>query len=132
MIEKLLSYRIARFALTGGIATMTHICVAFALIHFSSAGVFVANLLGFACAFSLSYLMQSLFVFKKPLSFQNITRFFIVQFSALLISQLISELFSGTNSYLNVLIVVFLIPLVTYAIHRAWTYRENSKEDQKQ
>lgn len=126
LVDKLLAHRIVRFALTGGLATLTHIVVAFALLHFFSARVFYANLTGFACAFGLSYLMQSLFVFRKTLSLKNLVRFFTVQFSALLVSQLISELLQGTNDYLRVLLVVFMIPLVTYLIHRFWTYNQPS------
>lgn len=126
LANKLLAHRIVRFALTGGLATLTHIAVAFALLHFFSAHVFYANLAGFACAFGLSYLMQSLFVFRKALSLKNLVRFFTVQFSALLVSQLISELLQGTNDYLRVLLVVFMIPLVTYLIHRIWTYNQPS------
>lgn len=126
LVDKLLAHRIVRFALTGGLATLTHIVVAFALLHFFSACVFYANLTGFACAFGLSYLMQSLFVFRKTLSLKNLVRFFTVQFSALLVSQLISELLQGANDYLRVLLVVFMIPLVTYLIHRFWTYSQPS------
>lgn len=123
-VEKLLSLRIVRFGLAGGIATLTHIGVAFTLLHVFSTNVFVANIFGFLCAFTLSYLLQSLFVFKKNLSLKHVKRFFMVQFSALLISQLISELFKDANSYLRVLLVVFMIPLVTYVIHRMWTYKD--------
>ncbi|EEY73774.1 GtrA family protein [Grimontia hollisae] len=126
LIDNLLAHRIVRFAMTGGLATLTHIAVAFTLLHFFSTRVFYANLAGFACAFGLSYLMQSLFVFRSTLSLKNLVRFFTVQFSALLISQLLSEQLQETNSYLRVLLVVFMIPLVTYLIHRIWTYNQPS------
>ncbi|WP_028025839.1 GtrA family protein [Enterovibrio calviensis] len=122
--EKLLQHRIIRFGLTGGLATLIHVSIAFCLLHFFAASVLTANLLGFSVAFGFSYFVQSLFVFKQSLSRKNAKRFFAVQFSALVISQLISELFSDTNSYLRVLLVVFMIPLVTYVIHRFWTYKE--------
>ncbi|WP_256386982.1 GtrA family protein [Candidatus Enterovibrio altilux] len=112
--------------LTGGFATMLHIATAFSLLHFLSISVFIANLFGFSCSFGWSYLMQSRFVFKKKLSITNAKRFFVVQVNALLISQLISELFEDTNSYLRVLIVVFMLPLITYIIHRIWTYNNSN------
>ncbi|WP_407331660.1 GtrA family protein [Enterovibrio sp. 27052020O] len=127
--NKLLAHRIVRFGLTGGLASLTHLCVAFALLHFFATNVFTANLIGFICAFGLSYLMQSLFVFKTALSRNNAMRFFVVQFSALLISQLISELLQDTNNYLRVLLVVFMIPLVTYFIHHFWTYKKRPSID---
>ncbi|CZF84453.1 GtrA-like protein [Grimontia celer] len=130
-LDNLLSLRIVRFGLTGGVATLTHIVVAFGLLHFFASTVFIANLFGFLCAFGLSYLMQSVFVFRRRLSLQNAWRFFIVQFSALMISQLISELFSGINEYLRVLLVVFLIPMVTYIIHKTWTYKDTDNTENK-
>lgn len=126
VVTQLFHYRIVRFALTGGLATLTHLAIAFLFLRFFSPSVFVANLLGFSGAFGLSYLLQSLFVFKTSLSLKNAQRFFIVQFSALLISQLVSELFNNSNSYLRVLLVVLLIPFVTYLIHKMWTYKESS------
>ncbi|MDD1782057.1 GtrA family protein [Enterovibrio sp. ZSDZ35] len=125
--NNLLNIRIVRFALTGGLATLTHVVAAFAMIHFFTTPVFVANVVGFVCAFFLSYFLQSTFVFKQRLSLNNAFRFFIVQFSALLISQLISEAFQGASPYLRVLIVVVLIPLVTYIIHKVWTFSEPAK-----
>lgn len=126
VITKLFSHTIVRFILAGGIATLTHISIAFGLLRFFNSSVLIANLLGFSGAFTLSYLLQSLFVFKKTLTLKNGKRFFIVQFSSLLISMLISELFRGTNSYLRVLLVVLMVPFVTYLIHKMWTYKETS------
>ncbi|KKD61496.1 polysaccharide synthesis protein GtrA [Grimontia sp. AD028] len=121
-MSTLLSHRIIRYGLAGGLATLTHISVAFALLHFMAVSVFIANLLGFLTAFSVSYLLQSFFVFQQSLSLKNVSRFFVVQLTALLVSQLVSEAFQDTNNYLRVLLVVFMIPLVTYIIHRFWTY----------
>lgn len=126
LTEKLLQIRLVRFALTGGLATMVHIIVAFLCLHSLQATVFVANIAGFISAFLFSYLLQSLFVFRKKLSLSNALRFFMVQFCALLVAQLISELFQDTNSYLRVLLVVFMIPAVTYIIHKFWTYSDKS------
>lgn len=119
-------YRIIRFICTGGLATLTHISVAFAVLNFITAPVWLANLIGFSCAFGVSYLLQTQFVFQKSLSWKNLTRFFIVQFSALLISQLVSEILADTNPYLRVLWVVGMIPIITYLIHRIWTFQEQS------
>ncbi|KXF82730.1 GtrA family protein [Enterovibrio coralii] len=125
--ERLLQVRIFRFALTGGLASLTHIAVAFAVIHLWATNTLFANVVGFSCAFFLSYFLQSTFVFRQHLSLKNALRFFSVQFLALLISQIISEFFQNINPYLRVLIVVFLIPLVTYIIHKLWTFSEPAK-----
>lgn len=118
------NHRILRFAMVGGIATSTHIMVAFLFLSLFKNQVFLANLGGFSCAFGISYFLQSRFVFQKKTSWHNATRFLLVQLSGLLIAQAISQTLSGYNPYLRVLFVVVLIPLVTYFIHKVWTYRE--------
>lgn len=123
-INQLLKHRIIRFAFVGGLATFTHVAIAFSLLRFFSASVLMANIIGFSFAFCVSYLLQSLFVFQKSLTLKNAGRFFIVQFCALLLSQLISGLLPDTNSYLRVLLVVLMIPFITYLIHQIWTYKK--------
>ncbi|WP_240645392.1 GtrA family protein [Vibrio mediterranei] len=125
LIERLLQYRLVRFALTGGIATAIHVGVAFMYLHLMQDNVFVANVFGFSLAFVFSYFSQTLLVFKNRVNFGNALRFFIVQFGALLVAQGISELFSDLNSYLRVIMVVFILPIVTYIIHKVWTFSDN-------
>ncbi len=122
----LLCYRLIRFGITGALATLTHLVIAFSILYFTNLSVWFANLIGFLCAFCLSYLMQTLFVFKKVLSFSNLSRFFTVQFSALICSQSLSELIGTANHYLQVILVVIAIPLITYIIHKIWTFKEQT------
>ncbi|OEF60326.1 polysaccharide synthesis protein GtrA [Enterovibrio norvegicus] len=129
-MRKMLEKRIVRFGITGALASLTHIVVAFTWLYFLGSSVFIANMFGFSCAFGLSYLLQSHFVFQRTLSIENAKRFFIVQFSALMVSQLFSSLFQEGNHYARVLIVVFMIPLVTYLIHRCWTYKGSKNRQQ--
>jgi putative flippase GtrA len=127
MFERLLNYRIVRFALTGGMATAIHIAVAFSFIHLIEDNVLYANILGFSIAFLFSYFAQTVLVFRQPVKLNNALRFFLVQFGALMISQAISELFSDWNSYIRVMMVVVILPIITYLIHKVWTYSDTSK-----
>ena len=120
--DKLLKIRIVRFALTGGLATAIHIGVAFLCLHFIKDSVFYANVMGFSVAFGFSYIAQSLLVFKRPIRLMSAVKFFAVQFSALMASQLISESFSDLNSYLRVVMVVVILPIITYIVHKLWTF----------
>lgn len=122
LFRQLLAMRIVRFGLVGGIATLIHIAAAFIYLYFLGDQVFVANLTGFSCAFGFSYLMQTRFVFSSRVRLDNASKFFIIQFAALLISQMISELDAEANSYYRVLFVAILLPLVTFFIHRGWTF----------
>ncbi|MGL6176037.1 MAG: GtrA family protein [Vibrionaceae bacterium] len=126
-IADLFQLRLVRFGFSGALATLTHVSVAFAVLYFGSSSTFIANVAGFSCAFGLSYYLQSYFVFKQKASTQNAWRFFVVQVGGLLIAQLISEFLHSISPYLRVVVVVGLIPLVTYFLHRIWTYSSTSK-----
>jgi hypothetical protein len=41
-------------------------------------------------------------------------------------AQGISELFSDVNSYIRVLIVVVILPIITYLVHKVWTFSESN------
>jgi len=122
LFKRLLGMRIVRFGLVGGVSTIIHIVAAFMYIYFVNDQVFAANLVGFCCAFSFSYLVQSRFVFNAELGVANVSRYFVVQFSALIIAQMISELDAEANSYYRVLFVAIILPLITFFVHRGWTF----------
>ncbi|ASI89269.1 GtrA family protein [Vibrio mediterranei] len=125
LLDKLLQYRIVRFALTGGMATAIHIAVAFSYLHIVQDSVLFANIAGFSIAFIFSYFAQTILVFKHKVNWGNAAKFFMVQFGALMISQGVSELFSDLNSYIRVLVVVVILPVVTYLIHKIWTFSDD-------
>jgi putative flippase GtrA len=124
LIERLLQYRVVRFILTGGMATAIHIMVAFLFLHFIRDSVLYANIFGFTIAFFFSYFAQTLLVFKRKVNWNNAVKFFAVQFASLMAAQGISALFSDVNSYARVLIVVGILPIITYIVHKVWTFSE--------
>ncbi|MGF1751224.1 GtrA family protein [Vibrio cionasavignyae] len=126
LLDRLLQYRIVRFALTGGMATAIHLVVAFSFLHLIQDNVLFANIAGFSLAFIFSYFAQTLIVFKNKVNWGNALRFFMVQFGALLVSQGISELFSDLNSYVRVVMVVVILPIVTYVVHKVWTFSDKT------
>jgi putative flippase GtrA len=89
--------------------------------------VLYANIVGFSIAFVFSYFAQTVLVFRHKVNLGNALRFFMVQFGALMISQAISELFSDWNSYIRILMVVVILPIITYLIHKVWTYSGSSE-----
>jgi len=125
MIRKALNYKLIRYALTGGIATALHITIAYLYIYFIDNSLFISNLLGFSVAFIFSYLLQSLFVFKHAIKLIKALKFFSVQFGSLLLSILISYYVPLENSYLKTLIILLLLPLITYVVHKFWTFQEH-------
>ncbi|HQR74034.1 MAG TPA: GtrA family protein [Sulfurovum sp.] len=122
MIQKISSHKILRYALIGALSTLIHIMMAFLTIYYVNDSVFISNSVGFLCAFGFSYWLQSVLVFKHPLSVHKALKYFVVQFAALLLSMGVSYLAPLDNTYLKVLLVVIILPLCTYAIHHLWTF----------
>ncbi len=122
----LFSYKIVRYALVGGTATLIHILVASLYIYFINNSVLQSNIIGFLVAYVFSYLVQSKLVFEHAVSIQKAIKYFIVQFGALLLAIFSSEIFDSYNSYLRTLIVAVLLPLITFVMHKFWTFKETS------
>jgi len=123
-IKHLFSYKIVRYAIVGGISTFIHIFIASLYIYFVKDSVFQSNTIGFLVAYVFSYLVQSKLVFEHAVSTQKAIKYFIVQFSSLLLAILPSEIFDSYNSYLRTLIVAVLLPLITFIMHKFWTFKE--------
>lgn len=119
---KQFSLKLLKYGFLGIIATLIHMLLAFALLHFYATHLFIANLFGFLIAFLFSYTMQSLYVFGHKLHLKKAIRYFLVQFSALLVAYFFSLLFEAANPYIKTIIIVFILPLVTFFVHHFWTF----------
>ena len=124
MVQKALQYKIIRYGLTGGISTVIHISIAYLYIYFFDSSLFISNTLGFMVAFVFSYLVQSIYVFKDTIRLSKAIKYFIVQFSALLTAIFISEYLPLENSYIKTILVILILPLITYVIHKFWTFND--------
>ncbi|MPW31293.1 GtrA family protein [Agarivorans sp. B2Z047] len=124
LIAKLFSLRIARYGLTGVIATTIHFVLALAVLQYWPQAFALANFVGFSLAFVFSYLLQTCWVFQNQPSLNNALRFFVVQTSALCLSILLSSLLNDFSNIIKVAVVIVLLPLVTFVIHRCWTYSQ--------
>lgn len=122
-IKNLFQYKILRYAFIGGISTLIHIAVASSYIYFIDNSILQSNILGFLVAYIFSYLVQSKLVFEHTISIEKAIKYFIVQFSSLLLAILASEIFDSYNSYLRTLIVAVLLPFITFVIHKFWTFK---------
>ncbi len=123
IIEKLFSYKIIRYGLVGGISTIIHFSVAFLYIYYINSSVLQSNTIGFLVAYVFSYLMQSKHVFNHEVNMEKAIKYFVVQFGSLLFAVVLSNLFHSFNSYVKTVIVVGLLPLITFLIHKFWTFK---------
>ena len=125
MITIYLKVKLVRYAIVGVVSTGIYIIAAFFVIYFVDDSIFSSNIFGFACAFLFSYLAQSKFVFNSNISFNKASKFFLVQFVSLLLAIGLTNLTQGLNAYFKVLIIVVILPLITFIIHRLWTFVEH-------
>lgn len=125
IIVNLYQNKLIRYALIGGSSTLIHLGIAFLWLYTVNSSLFFANTAGFPVAFIFSYTVQSRYVFLHPLSPLKAFRYFLVQFGALLAALILSNMLVGYNSYIKTLIVVILLPLITFAIHKLWTFRHH-------
>ncbi len=124
-IQRLFAYKIVRYGVVGGISTFIHFLFAFLYIYSINNSVFQSNIVGFLIAYVFSYLMQSKFVFEHKVNIEKAVKYFIVQFGALLMAIAMSNLFEY-KSYIRTVIIVVLLPLITFVIHKFWTFKEIS------
>ncbi|SFV62783.1 hypothetical protein MNB_SV-6-507 [hydrothermal vent metagenome] len=66
--------------------------------------------------------MQSHFVFEHKISAKRATKYFVVQLASLLLAIALSNLFESYNVYIRTVIVVVLLPFITYITHKFWTF----------
>ena len=125
IIVNLYQNKLIRYALIGGSSTLIHLGIAFLWLYTVNSSLFFANTAGFSVAFIFSYTVQSRYVFLHPLSPPKAFRYFLVQFGALLAALILSAMLVGYNSYIKTLIVVILLPLITFVIHKLWTFRHH-------
>ncbi|MEE1676039.1 GtrA family protein [Agarivorans aestuarii] len=127
LITRLFSLRIARYGLTGGIATAIHFFLALAVLEYWPQAFALANFIGFSLAFIFSYLLQTCWVFQHQPSLNNALRFFVVQLGALAISVYLSSQLSTFPNFIKVVVVILMLPAITFVIHRFWTYSQTER-----
>jgi putative flippase GtrA len=123
LIEYIFSHKLIRYGFIGGISTLIHIGVASLYIYFIDDSLLKSNISGFLSAYIFSYTIQSKFVFEHKVSFIKASKYFLVQICALLVAIFISDILEGFNSYLKSVVVAMLLPLVTFFIHKFWTFK---------
>ncbi|ACN16073.1 conserved hypothetical protein [Desulforapulum autotrophicum HRM2] len=119
--------KLVRYGVVGLVSTGIHVLVASLFIRFINPSLLVSNLVGFFVAYHFSYYFQSKWVFKSNISLVKSLRYLVVQLSSLLVAVLFSHLLGDFSLYLKVVLTAFLLPLITFIIHRAWTFADQKE-----
>lgn len=121
----MLTRQATRFAICGALATGLHFLVAVALIYFLAATSTIANGVAFLAATIFSYFVNTLWSFERPLHGRNFSRFASVSLVGLVLSVVISGVSEhwGMHYVFGIGVVTCTVPLVTFGLHRFWTFR---------
>ncbi|WP_462270882.1 GtrA family protein [Desulfobacter sp.] len=120
-----LRIRLVNYFLIGGVSTLIHFLIASLCIYMIHDSLLISNVTGFLIAYAHSYIMQSKVVFNHEISRIKAVKYFIVQFGALIVSIYVSDLLSEFNNYIKTVVIIIIMPLLTYTVHSFWTFKKN-------
>ncbi|SPA39687.1 putative membrane component, GtrA-like protein [Cupriavidus taiwanensis] len=115
-----------RFLLSGATSTGVHVAITATLINALEASPVAANCIAFVCATACSYLLNTLWSFSSRLRHRTLRRFAGVSLLGLALTVGISWTAQrlGASYWTGLAGVVLTVPVFTYLLHRAWTYRD--------
>jgi putative flippase GtrA len=113
------------FAVSGVIATLTHVITAIALIEGLGVGQTYANGMAFSLATLISYLGNTVWGFDSKIGRATAWRFLLVSVASGLLTVLIAWLVERSHEHylVGIASVVLLVPPATFLAHRFFTYR---------
>jgi putative flippase GtrA len=117
--------RLFRFGVSGVIATGIHVAVATPLIYLLHASQVGANGVAFVVANIASYLLNTLWSFGATPTRDSYLRFLIVSLAGLALTLGISAGAQalGLGYWAGLATILSVVPVVTFVLHRTWTYR---------
>lgn len=119
--------RLLRYAVTGGLSTLTHVGTTVVLVEVAGLRAVVASTLGFVLSIAVSYTLQKSWVFTSTARHRGaLPKFLVAAGAAALLNSGVLTL--GTEvldlHYLPVQVVALvLIPVSNYLINSWWTFR---------
>lgn len=119
--------QLGRFGTVGGLATLIHLAVAWVAARGGGASPFLANGIGFAAAFSFSYLGHFYWTFgQRDGHSVRLPRFLVVSGAGYCLTNLIVWIVvsrAGLAFEAALLVILFAVPLMTWALSRYWAFR---------
>jgi putative flippase GtrA len=115
----------SRFIVTGALATAIHAAIAIAFMQLIAPAPALANGCAFAMATLFSYLGNTLWSFSSSIRARTFLRFLAVSAGGCLLAMGVAGAAdaAGWNYLVGILLVVCVVPPVTFVAHRRWTYR---------
>ena len=114
-----------KFAITGVGATSIHMLVVYILIGQWQWEVGLSNGIAFCIATVFSNYINTIWSFQARMSKQVVLRFWIVSIIGCGLAVIIAKLVeaAGYHYAIGVVVIAMIVPLITFSLHRFWTYR---------
>lgn len=121
--------QLVRFGMTGGFVTLLGIGVYMAAATIADIAPLLANLLAYAIAVAVGYVMHSRFSFRGHGRRDNVarttSRFFVVSMVSLALNSLFVWALTGPMGgpdWWPTIPMLFVTPLVTFSLNRRWVF----------
>lgn len=124
LIERQNLQQFVKFSMIGAINTLIHIIITISIVELLHFHPIVANSLAFLSANMFSYWANSRWSFRTKLSGMRFVRFVTISIVGLLITVGGSGLAEIMNWHylVGVAIVVCALPILTFVLHKYWTF----------
>jgi putative flippase GtrA len=117
--------RASRFVIAGALSTGVYVGIASALIAYFRLSPVLANEIAFCLATSVSYAVQTSWSFSTRMSAGSLLRYLAVTLLGFVSTGLIAGAVERARwpYWVGILLVVLIIPPITFSLHSIWTYR---------
>lgn len=114
-----------KFALIGLVATVIHVSIVICVVETVSLKPWLSNGIAFIIASLFSYTCNTLWSFDTALSVPTIKRYYCVSFVGLSLSISLSAIveYYSIHYFYGIFLVVCLVPLVSFYLHKCWTFK---------
>ena len=119
------AFRLVRFSIVGGGATIVHMAVSLSLAGVFSFAAQIANLIAFLTAFCVSFLGHYFYTFKSQQAMSRvIPKFAIAAISGYAASALLLFLLRYVDiaGQIKLILAAMVVPIVSYLINRFWVF----------
>lgn len=128
ILSKVMLKRLIRFSITGLGSTTVHVLSAIGLVELLSFDPVIANGIAFCMATVFSLYSNTLWSFSTSVSKQISIRYVVFSVLSAFMSMGIAATakIMELNYLVGIIMVVLIIPPITFIGHNFWTYKRNS------
>jgi len=125
-LPKSLPASLIKYYLIGIVATLIHIVIVVFLIEGFGTRSGLANGVAFTLATFFSYFMNTHWSFQSKMSMIVLRRFWSVAALGCVLAVAISSIAEalGFHYLIGIAMVMSVVPIISYLLHRNWTYSE--------